>query len=168
MDIPSNRESFKGRTGVSFDPFSAAQTASEFSINLLLNSERLNRIKVQSSINSSRFNLNKLFDDILSSTFGKNHKDEYLNEIQHIINTNILTYLLKITIDKNAFVQVQNTANKYINLISNNYFKSSKVHYEDYQFIIKDFKINPESYKGKISKKIPDGSPIGSESCNYY
>ena len=74
----------------------------------------------------------------------------------------------KITIDKNAFVQVQNTANKYINLISNNYFKSSKVHYEDYQFIIKDFKINPESYKGKISKKIPDGSPIGSESCNYF
>jgi hypothetical protein len=165
---PSNRESFKGRTGVSFDPFSAAQTASEFSINLLLNTERLNRIKVQSSINSSRFNLNKLFDDILSSNFGKNHKDEYLNEIQHIINTNILTYLLKITIDKNAFVQVQNTSNKYINLISNNYFKSSKVHYEDYQFIIKDFKINPESYKGKISKKIPDGSPIGSESCNYY
>ena len=165
---PSNRESFKGRTGVSFDPFSAAQTASEFSINLLLNTERLNRIKVQSSINSSRFNLNKLFDDILSYTFGKNHKDEYLNEIQHIINTNILTYLLKITIDKNAFVQVQNTANKYINLISNNYFKSSKVHYEDYQFIIKDFKINPESYKGKISKKIPDGSPIGSESCNYF
>ena len=165
---PSNRESFKGRTGVSFDPFSAAQTASEFSINLLLNTERLNRIKVQSSINSSSFNLNKLFDDILSSTFGKNHKDEYLNEIQHIINTNILTYLLKITIDKNAFVQVQNTANKYINLISNNNFKSSKLHYEDYQFIIKDFKINPESYKGKISKKIPDGSPIGSESCNYY
>ena len=165
---PSNRESFKGRTGVSFDPFSAAQTASEFSINLLLNTERLNRIKVQSSVNSSRFNLNKLFDDILSSTFGKNHKDEYLNEIQHIINTNILTYLLKITIDKNAFVQVQNTANKYINLISNNNFKSSKLHYEDYQFIIKDFKINPESYKGKISKKIPDGSPIGSESCNYY
>ena len=157
---PSNRESFKGRTGVSFDPFSAAQTASEFSINLLLNAERLNRIKVQSSVNSSRFNLNKLFDDILSSTFGKNHKDEYLNEIQHIINTNILTYLLKITIDKNAFVQVQNTANKYINLISNNNFKSSKLHYEDYQFIIKDFKINPESYKGKISKKIPDGSPI--------
>ncbi len=165
---PSNRESFKGRTGVSFDPFSAAQTASEFSINLLLNAERLNRIKVQSSVNSSRFNLNKLFDDILSSTFGKNHKDEYLNEIQHIINTNILTYLLKITIDKNAFVQVQNTANKYINLISNNNFKSSKLHYEDYQFIIKDFKTNPESYKGKISKKIPDGSPIGSESCNYY
>ena len=165
---PSNRESFKGRTGVSFDPFSAAQTASEFSINLLLNTERLNRIKVQSSVNSSRFNLNKLFDDILSSTFGKNHKDEYLNEIQHIINTNILTYLLKITIDKNAFVQVQNTANKYINLIINNNFKSSKLHYEDYQFIIKDFKINPESYKGKISKKIPDGSPIGSESCNYY
>ena len=165
---PSNRESFKGRTGVSFDPFSAAQTASEFSINLLLNTERLNRIKVQSSVNSSRFNLNKLFDDILSSTFGKNHNDEYLNEIQHIINTNILTYLLKITIDKNAFVQVQNTANKYINLISNNNFKSSKLHYEDYQFIIRDFKINPESYKGKISKKIPDGSPIGSESCNYY
>ena len=50
---PSNRESFSGRTGVSFDPFSAAQTASEFSINLLFNVERLNRIKVQSSSGNS-------------------------------------------------------------------------------------------------------------------
>jgi len=36
------RESFKGKTGVSFDPLSAASTASDLSLKLLLNPERMN------------------------------------------------------------------------------------------------------------------------------
>ena len=74
MVIPSNRESFSGRNRCFFDPFSAAQTASEFSINLLFNVERLNRIKVQSSVDTSKLGLNQLFNDLLSSTFEINLK----------------------------------------------------------------------------------------------
>ena len=164
---PSNRESFSGRTGVSFDPFSAAQTASEFSINLLLNVERLNRIKVQSSIDTSKLGLNQLFNDLLSSTFGNKLKGTYLNEIQHMINLNILTYLLKVSIDKNAFLQVKNSAMKSVNLIKNNHYNNFKSFNEDYHLLINDFNNNPEKYNGKLSKKIPDGSPIGTESCNF-
>ena len=42
-----NRESFKGRTGHTFDPISAAESAAGYSLNLLLKAERLNRISQQ-------------------------------------------------------------------------------------------------------------------------
>jgi hypothetical protein len=42
-----NRESFKGRTGHTFDPISAAESAAGYSLNLLLKAERLNRVAQQ-------------------------------------------------------------------------------------------------------------------------
>jgi hypothetical protein len=42
-----NRESFEGRTGHTFDPISAAESAAGYSLNLLLKAERLNRIAQQ-------------------------------------------------------------------------------------------------------------------------
>jgi hypothetical protein len=41
------RESFKGRTGHTFDPISAAESAAGYSLNLLLKAERLNRVSQQ-------------------------------------------------------------------------------------------------------------------------
>jgi hypothetical protein len=104
---------------------------------------------------------------LLSSTFGNKLKGTYLNEIQHMINLNILTYLLKVSIDKNAFLQVKNSAMKSVNLIKNNHYNNFKSFNEDYHLLINDFNNNPEKYNGKLSKKIPDGSPIGTESCNF-
>ena len=58
-NYPRTRESFKSMTGVSFDPFSAVSTASEMSLSLLLNPERMNRLVVQSSLsNNSLQNMN--------------------------------------------------------------------------------------------------------------
>ena len=42
-----NRESFQGRTGHTFDPISAAESAAGYSLNLLLKAERLNRVAQQ-------------------------------------------------------------------------------------------------------------------------
>jgi hypothetical protein len=42
-----NRESFNGRTGHTFDPISAAESAAGYSLSLLLKAERLNRISQQ-------------------------------------------------------------------------------------------------------------------------
>jgi len=44
------RESFKGRTGLSFDPLSAAEAAANHSIGLLLQPERLNRLQQQQQL----------------------------------------------------------------------------------------------------------------------
>ena len=102
---PRTRESFQSKTGVSFDPLSAAETASEMSIALLLNVERLNRLHTQHILDKTKMSVSEFLENLLSFSFGLDHKDEYLNEVQHVINLNILTYLLKISTEKKLFVQ---------------------------------------------------------------
>jgi hypothetical protein len=48
-----NRESFKGRMGIAFDPISAAEAAAGYSINMLLEPIRLNRLAYQHSVDKS-------------------------------------------------------------------------------------------------------------------
>ncbi len=44
-----SRESFTGRTGLTFDPLSAAESAAAYSLSLILNPHRLNRISLQNA-----------------------------------------------------------------------------------------------------------------------
>jgi hypothetical protein len=44
-----DRESFKGRTGITFDPITAGESAAGYSLSLLLNPQRLNRLAGQGS-----------------------------------------------------------------------------------------------------------------------
>ena len=163
---PRTRESFQSKTGVSFDPLSAAETASEMSTVLLLNVERLNRLHTQYTIDKTKMSVSEFLENLLSSSFGLDHRDEYLNEVQHVINLNILTYLLKISTEKKLFVQNKNLLVKYIDKVNNNSYNNKKQIHEDYVFLINDFVKNPSYYDRTTSVKIPDGSPIGSESCS--
>ena len=163
---PRTRESFQSKTGVSFDPLSAAETASEMSTALLLNVERLNRLHTQHILDKTKMSVSEFLENLLSFSFGLDHKDEYLNEVQHVINLNILTYLLKISTEKKLFVQNKNLLVKYIDKVNNNSYKNKKQIHEDYVFLINDFVKNPSYYDRTRSVKIPDGSPIGSESCS--
>ena len=104
---PRTRESFQSKTGVSFDPLSAAETASEMSTALLLNVERLNRLHTQHTLDKTKMSVSEFLENLLSFSFGLDHKDEYLNEVQHVINLNILTYLLKISTEKNYLFKIK-------------------------------------------------------------
>ena len=167
--FPRTRESFKGKTGISFDPFSAASTASEMTVSLLLNPKRLNRIMIQNSIDSSKMSLRYVLNGVISNSFKKTHEDSYISEVQNLINTNILIYLLNISEDEEAFMQVKHETKMAVKYLQRLIAKSKKIHayYDQYSYIIEDFKKRPELYKKQRSSKIPDGSPIGSESCNY-
>ena len=71
------RESFKSMTGVSFDPLSAVSTASEMTLSLLLNPERMNRLVIQSSMSntiSQNMSLSYLLTTITNSTFKLENK----------------------------------------------------------------------------------------------
>jgi hypothetical protein len=116
---------------VSFDPFSAVSTASEFSLSLLLNPERMNRLVVQSSlskVSSQNMNLNYLLTTLTSNTFKSqynyNDDDKYIFENQQVINNNYLKFLLNLASNKKSFFQVKSDANKEIKNIAR--FLSSK------------------------------------------
>ena len=66
-------------------------------------------------------------------------------------------------------MQVKYEARMAINYIQNLISKSKKLntYFDQYSYIINDFKENPEKYNKQISPNIPDGSPIGGGTCYY-
>ena len=170
---PRTRESFKSMTGVSFDPLSAVSTASEMTLFLLLNPERMNRLVIQSSMSntiSQNMSLSYLLTTLTNSTFKLNNKinDSYLFEVQQVINNNYLKFLLNLASNKKSFFQVKAESRKALsNIIQLLESKKHKNKYSgEYLNIIAKFNSKPELFELANSPKIPDGSPIGSTECN--
>lgn len=165
------RESFRGKTGVAFDPLSAGNTASDIALRFLLHPERANRLVLQKSLNDKQLGLKELFDVLIKATFGKTYyNDNYLNEIQQQINVNVLKYVMRLAVSDSSYFQVKAIANNTIVDISNQYLTSKKnMSAYDLQYlrIVKEFNEHPEKFKLENSPKIPDGSPIGSDICSY-
>ncbi len=161
-----SRESFKGKTGVAFDPLSAANTASDMTLKLLFHQQRAYRLVLQNSLDESQLSLDDVIDNVVKQIFEKTNEDAYLNEIQHQINVNVLKYLMNLAVNDESYFQVKAIANKAIRNISQENLSLDMIKMQ-YNFIIKEFYEHPEKFKIEASPKIPDGSPIGSDMCNY-
>ena len=163
------RESFKGKTGVAFDAFSVASTASDMALKLLLHPQRANRLIQQKSLDSKQLGLTDVLNMLVDNSFGMSYKDDYLNEIQQMINVQTLQYLMNLAANDNSFFQVKAEANQAINSISKLlYDKKNPVKYaSQYAEMIRKFNQKPELFKLKSTPKIPDGSPIGTTICNF-
>ncbi|MDB9720844.1 zinc-dependent metalloprotease, partial [Winogradskyella sp.] len=88
------RESFKGKTGVAFDAFSAANTASDMTLKFLLHPQRANRLVLQKSLDVNQLGLEDVINSLISASFESDYKDLYLAEIQEQINANVLKYVM--------------------------------------------------------------------------
>lgn len=161
-----SRESFKGKTGVSFDPFSAANTASDMTLKFLLNPQRVNRLVLQQSLDSKQLSLEELLNSIIENSFNKSYNDTYLGETQYQINSNVLKYLMNLAVNDQSYFQTKAIANKQISQLLRR-FLNLKATDVQYGIMIKEFYEHPEKFKLEVSPKIPDGSPIGSNICNY-
>ena len=64
-----------------------------------------------------------------------------------------------------SFLQVKVKANNAINSLITN--RKSSPYNSHYEMMIKEFREHPEKFKIEATPKIPDGSPIGSDLCNY-
>lgn len=161
------RESFKSKVGVAFDAFSAVETASEMTLNLLLHPQRMSRLISHKSLNNKQLGLDELIDELVNKTIKKNHKDGYYQEIQNVINTKVLEQLFYLGAYKNQYKQVNAIVFAKLEKIKKiiNTKKSEgvqKIYDGAMSKMIDDYLKNPTSFKKLAAPKIPDGSPIGS------
>ena len=161
------RESFNSKVGVAFDAFSAVETSSEMTFELLLHPQRVSRLIAHKSLDDSQLGLSELLDELIKNTFKKNQKDAYHQELQNIINVQFLEELMYLSIYKNQYPQVNAIVDFKIKEIAD-YLQSKKsseiqkMMDERILKMIKTFKDDPKDFKKTNAPKIPDGSPIGS------
>lgn len=165
-----SRESFAGKTGVSFDALSAPSTASDMVLEFLLNPQRANRLVQQKSMDNGQLGLEDVFSQLIKTSFSKNHKDPYLSEIQQAINVNVLKYIMNLTVSDDSYFQVKAKANDAIDEISKSLYDKKqgvKPYAMQYGRMISELREHPEKFKLESAPRIPDGSPIGSDDCGH-
>jgi len=176
---PRTRESFKSNLGVAFDPFSVSETSADMTLSLILRPKRLNRLILQHSLDNSNLSLEDLYDFIIAKTIllktnnVTSNQDSYHDEVQHIVNVALLNNIFKVVNDSSTFSQVKNISNQFLKKITQELLSKKRKDYKlskyssYYVRMISDFNEDPKEYLIKDSLKIPDGSPIGTDSCNY-
>ncbi|MDT0551714.1 zinc-dependent metalloprotease [Urechidicola vernalis] len=161
-----SRESFRGKSGVAFDPYGAVDTASELTLALLLHPERATRMVQHKSLDESQLGLIEVIDALISNSYKKTHKDTYFTELQNVVNNQVLNQLFYLAANDRTYFQVQAIVNFKIDEIEGLLKSSSatgvqKMYNAELQKMIKNFKSNPSKFKRVSAPKIPDGSPIG-------
>jgi hypothetical protein len=169
FEYDRTRESFSSKTGVAFDPLSAASTSSDMTLAFLLHPQRANRLIQQKSLDVNQIGLENILTNLIGVTFKRIHEDAYMNEVQQMVNSNVLKHIMNLSVSNNAFMQVNAMANdalgQILELVSDR--RSNVVYASQYERLINEFREHPEKFKLEDAVKIPDGSPIGSDLCNY-
>ena len=172
IGYPRTRESFRGKTGVAFDPLSAAETAAATTLTLLLHHERANRLVTQQGIDEDQLGFDEVVEDLLKETIKGKKKKGYAGQIQQLVNWQVLQSLMRVASHKDSYPQVTETVlfemmrlKTYLGEGPNATNPAAILLKQEVEGFIK----NPRGYKAKVvAPKIPDGSPIGMGCTNFF
>lgn len=162
-----SRESFKGKTGVAFDPIAAPETSADISLGFLFHPQRVSRLIQQQSLDSKQMGLKGLLSEVWKATVEKRHTDSYLGTVQNSINIRVFTHLLNMLAQEEVHPEVTAIGYEFMNdkMRAIPLSKASvmeKEMYRRWQSFVK----NPSTFKVIPSPQIPDGSPIGMN-CSF-
>jgi hypothetical protein len=165
------RENFVSNTGLTFDPLSAAATAAELTVRLILQPQRDARLIEYNSRDSSCPSLSEVIDKLVSATILSQHNDEKREEIEEVIDNIVLNHLMSLagakgTLDEVnaiALFKLKNLKGDLTERIKATRNENLLAHYEYLISKINNFENNPDSIKEIKTPDIPEGQPIGSD-----
>jgi hypothetical protein len=96
------RELFKGRTGLTFDPVGAAESAASISVGLLLNPERATRLVQHQAEDSRQLGLSEVLDALVASTWQAKDAPGLSGRVQAAARLAALRQLMSLAVDERA------------------------------------------------------------------
>ena len=164
---PRTRENFLSQTGVSFDYLGIANSLSDALIGMLLHPERANRLITQYGFNSNQLSLKEVLDRLVNAHFKLNPRNTHDRQLNEIVKANILKHLMNLgqrsgsnSITKALVYEQLDSLDKWLAGHSEARFSSY------HRMQIQKYFDNPEDFILNEPDRLPDGSPIGSFSCD--
>jgi len=165
-----SRESFTSKTGLTFDPVSAAQASAKHTISLLLNSERLARLQQQSVMDEAIPSVESLINALVKETIKMPADKGLALLVQQRVNQEVAQGLLGLWHNKALVVEVRSQV--YVALLGLQKWlgdnrKGRKYKGVSAQFTLLKNQIAYSLSQGKlitpaVKIELPPGSPIGS------
>ncbi|MBX2898054.1 MAG: zinc-dependent metalloprotease [Cyclobacteriaceae bacterium] len=163
-----HRELLKGKTDLTFDPLSAAETAADLTFGLILHPARANRVFEHHSRDARLPSLENVLDKLISATFKAPARSGYEGAVQMSINYALFTNLTKLAMDKGASAPTRAIVTAKLDQLKT-WLQSRPVTDESWkayntylaQLLIK-FHEAPDEFKQDVLLAPPPGQPIGS------
>lgn len=169
-----HRELLKSRTDVTFDPYTAIETAADMTFSLILHPARTTRLVEHHARNFAQPSLENFLDRLIKHCL--KDKDTIVPHIEarRSISISFINNLLKLAANQEASPQVRaivmyklskieaylrNDKTLNVDALAHNHFILSQ---------IKKFEENPEAFKETMTPSPPPGQPIGNfSSCDW-
>lgn len=162
------RETFRDRTGMTFDPLGPAEAAANMTLGLILDPERASRIVGHHAMNADMPGLDAIIDRVVDATWKSGEKKGYEGEVKRVVDRLVLYHLVSLSNNKSATGQARAIAGLKVGELktwlenqSNTKSTDQKAHYLFALTQLKDFEKAPEEINLFTPLASPDGMPIG-------
>ncbi len=166
-------ELFPGRTGRTFDPLAAAETATNLTVGLLLNPARAARLVEYHARNPKSPGLGDVIDALVAATWKSTRQaglSTYLAEVQRVADRTALTGLLGLAANDQASPQARAVVLLKIDGLKKWIAQQAGASLTEdaqlahYRFALREierFEKEPEAFKPAPAPALPPGAPIG-------
>jgi hypothetical protein len=168
IGYPRTRETFKSRTGLTFDPLSAAESAASNTLEFMLQPQRAARLVEYHSRDNTQPGLEALLNKLVAQTWKTPQQPGYKGEIQRLVNNLTLKQLLALAANTKAPESVRGITllqiddlKKWMNKTVLTAGKDQKANLLFGLSQIGQFEKNPDKFQPAETLNMPDGSPIG-------
>ncbi len=161
---PRTRETFPSRTGVTFDPMSAAEAAADLTASLVLNSRRAARLVQYHARNHDNPGLREVIDAVMTATWHAEDRKGLEREIAHTVDYVVLARLMELALDNSAPAEVRSIATDKVDELKR--FLTSSPPEPDLKYaldLIARFQSDPGSLELPPPAALPPGQPIGDD-----
>jgi len=158
------RELFKKRTGLAFDALAPAETAADFPLSFLFNSERVSRMS-QYEVNGG-LGVHEMIHLLVDSTWKATRKTGMEKMVQLQTEQMLLTYLLALSVDENASFAARAAGQKAVadlkTFIEEQKKTATDENYTAHLALALERMKSPDKAKPvTLHKEAPPGAPIG-------
>jgi hypothetical protein len=166
------REDFRTRTGLTFDPVGAAESAADMTINLLLNPERAARLVQYHAEDGTEPGLAEVIDKLIGATWKAPDAPGLAGEVQRAIDMVALYRLMTLAADGSAPAQARAVALSKLEALRD-WAPPASANPELaalHKFAvaeIKHFETNPREIGAPRPPAAPPGMPIGDDERDF-
>jgi hypothetical protein len=163
------RENFRNRTGVTFDPVGAAESAASLTVGLLLNPERAARLVQYHAQDSNLPPLEEVIDRLIGATWKAEAVPGLAGQVQRAVDGVALYDLMALAANERAPLQVRATALAKVTSLREWLAAQApadaglKAYFQFAVAQIKRFETNPKEITVPRPADPPPGQPIGDE-----
>ena len=162
------RENFLSQTGVTFDYLGIANSLSDALIGMLLHPERANRLVTQYGHDPSQLSLEETLSKLINNHFKEKPRDRHYSNLNDIVKANILKHIMFLALYPQTNPIVKAVVYKQLINLERWLSSQEELDFSDvYRMQINRYFDRPNDYIPPSVSRLPDGSPIGSFSCDF-